>query len=51
VFSPADFADIAGAIIVRKILVHSLGWTNKPTGNSALNALELSTQIPDHWKT
>jgi hypothetical protein len=91
VFSPADFADIAGAITVRKILARlvtngtirrlmrgvydypsystllddfaspdpeaiaqalarSFGWTIRPTGNTALNALGLSTQIPARWE-
>ncbi|HNY17976.1 MAG TPA: DUF6088 family protein [Treponemataceae bacterium] len=91
VFSPADFADIAGAITVRKILARmvgngtirrlmrgvydypsyssllgefaspdpeaiaqalarSLGWTIRPSGNTALNALGLSTQIPARWE-
>ena len=91
VFSPADFADIAGAITVRKILARmvnkgtirrlirgvydypsysallnelaapdpdaiaqalarSFGWTIRPTGNTALNALGLSTQIPAQWE-
>lgn len=91
VFSPADFADIAGAITIRKILARlvdkgtirrlmrgvynypsyspllgeyaspdpeaiaqalarSFGWTIRPTGNTALNALGLSTQIPAHWE-
>lgn len=91
VFSPADFADIAGAITVRKILARmvnkgtirrimrgvydypsyssllgelaspdpeavaralarSFGWTIRPSGNTALNALGLSTQIPARWE-
>ena len=91
VFSPSDFADIAGSVTVRKILARlvdkgiirrllrgiydfpsfstflgelvspdpdaiaqalarSFGWTIRPTGNTALNALGLSTQIPAHWE-
>ncbi len=91
VFSPADFADIAGAITIRKILARlvdkgsirrlmrgiydypsystllgelaspdpeavaqalarSFGWTIRPSGNTALNALGLSTQIPAQWE-
>lgn len=91
VFSPVDFADIAGSVTVRKILsrlviknsirrllpgiydyplystllgefsppdpdaiaqtlARSFGWTIRPTGNTALNVLGLSTQVPAHWE-